>query len=85
MEEDRRIRENTDVTGTLKFYQRTTDILSFKRVKMTRTNDKIVPVLTLSTNLQGHTGREADHSHPCNSEVKNTWSSNSTPSYAFMT
>jgi hypothetical protein len=29
-------------------------------------------------------GREADHSPPCNSEVKNAWSCTSTPQYVFM-
>jgi hypothetical protein len=30
------------------------------------------------------TGREADHSHPSSSEVKNAWSYTSTPQYVFM-
>jgi len=29
-------------------------------------------------------GREADHSPPCSAEVKNEWSYNSTPQYAFV-
>jgi hypothetical protein len=29
-------------------------------------------------------GREADHSHPSSSEVRNAWSYTSTPQYVFM-
>jgi len=29
-------------------------------------------------------GREADHSHPSSTEIKNEWNYNSTPPYVFM-
>jgi len=37
-------------------------------------------VLSVGVNRRG---REVDHSHPSSAEVKNVWSYNSTPQYAF--